>query len=159
MATKPTPGGSDGTYGTELNVFLDESLASDGKVKDGAVFSTSAAPTVDAGVANKLYVDNGGERSVQGVAAVVFTKYLTGNLDADSQTAIAHGVANSATKLLSVSVLCFDDTNSNWIPPCSGSIETARSFLVSTGVANVLVFSVGANLQGHAYRVRIDYIL
>ena len=57
MAAKPTPGGSDGTYGTELNEFLDVSLAADGKVKDGAVFSTSAAPTVDAGVANKAYVD------------------------------------------------------------------------------------------------------
>ena len=58
MATKPTPGGSDGTYGTELNAFLDISLAADGKVKDGAVFSTSAAPSVDAGVANKKYVDD-----------------------------------------------------------------------------------------------------
>ncbi len=58
MAAKPTPGGSDGTYGTELNEFLDVSLASDGKVKDGAVFSTSAAPSVDAGVANKKYVDD-----------------------------------------------------------------------------------------------------
>ena len=58
MAAKPTPGGSDGTYGTELNEFLDVSLASDGKVKDGAVISTSAAPSVDAGVANKKYVDD-----------------------------------------------------------------------------------------------------
>lgn len=58
MATKPTPGGSDGTYGTEMNAFLDVSLASDGKVKDGSVFSTSAAPSVDAGVANKKYVDD-----------------------------------------------------------------------------------------------------
>lgn len=58
MATKPTPGGSDGTYGAEMNAFLDISLASDGKVKDGAVFSTSAAPSVDAGVANKKYVDD-----------------------------------------------------------------------------------------------------
>ncbi len=58
MATKPTPGGSDGTYGTELNAFLDVSLASDGKIADGAVFSTSAAPSVDAGVANKKYVDD-----------------------------------------------------------------------------------------------------
>lgn len=58
MAAKPTPGASDGTYGTEMNAFLDVSLAADGKVKDGAVFSTSAAPTVDAGVANKKYVDS-----------------------------------------------------------------------------------------------------
>ena len=58
MATKPTPGGSDGTYGTEMNAFLDVSLAADGKVLDGAVFSTSAAPTVDAGIANKKYADD-----------------------------------------------------------------------------------------------------
>lgn len=58
MAAKPTPGGSDGTYGAELNEFLDESLASDGKIKDGAVFSSSAAPTVDAGVTNKKHVDD-----------------------------------------------------------------------------------------------------
>ncbi|KKL79988.1 hypothetical protein LCGC14_2009320 [marine sediment metagenome] len=58
MATKPSPGGSDGTWGTELNAYLEVSLAADGKVLDGAVFSTSAAPTVDAGVANKKYVDD-----------------------------------------------------------------------------------------------------
>ncbi len=58
MATKPTPGGSDGTYGTELNAFLEISLAADGKILDGAVFSTSAAPTVDAGVSNKKYIDD-----------------------------------------------------------------------------------------------------
>ncbi len=58
MATRPTPGGSDGTWGTKLNAHLAVSLAADGKVLDGAVFSTSAAPTVDAGVANKKYVDD-----------------------------------------------------------------------------------------------------
>ena len=58
MATRPTPGGSDGTWGTKLNAHLAVSLATDGKVLDGAVFSTSAAPTVDAGVSNKKYVDD-----------------------------------------------------------------------------------------------------
>lgn len=58
MATKPTPGGSDGTYGTELNEFLDVSLASDGKIADGAEQSTSAAPAADAELANKKYIDD-----------------------------------------------------------------------------------------------------
>lgn len=58
MASLPTTGGSDGTYGTELNEYLLVSHASDGKIKDGAVFTTSAAPTVDAGVTNKKHVDD-----------------------------------------------------------------------------------------------------
>ena len=58
MATKPTPGGSDGTYGTELNAFLDVSLASDGKVINEALQSASTAPVADAALANKKYVDD-----------------------------------------------------------------------------------------------------
>ena len=58
MAAKPTPGGSDGTYGTELNAFLDVSLAADGKVINEALQTASTAPTADAALANKKYVDD-----------------------------------------------------------------------------------------------------
>lgn len=58
MATKPTPGGSDGTYGTELNAFLDVSLDSDGKVINEALQTASTAPSADAALANKKYVDD-----------------------------------------------------------------------------------------------------
>ena len=58
MATRPTVGGSDGTWGTELNAHLDISLDTDGKVDDGAAQTTSAAPTADAELANKKYVDD-----------------------------------------------------------------------------------------------------
>ncbi len=60
MATKPTPGGTDGTYGTELNTFLDESLASDGKIKTEALQTDATAPVADAALANKKYVDDSG---------------------------------------------------------------------------------------------------
>lgn len=98
MAVKPTPGGSDGTYGTELNAFLDVSIASDGKIKDGAVFSTSAAPSVDAGVANKKYVDDS-------ILTDNFVAKAWGNITGTTINAGANisGVTNPATGTFVVS--------------------------------------------------------
>ncbi len=106
MATKPTPGGSDGTYGTEMNAFLDISLASDGKVKDGAVFSTSAAPSVDAGVANKKYVDDTVPTTfaVSDGSTVLFA---TGNLTTANtfQDINASGTVGSNSALLIIKIV------------------------------------------------------
>lgn len=58
MATRPTPGGSDGTWGTELNAHLAVSLATDGKVKDGAVLEAATeSGDGDRTIADKGYVD------------------------------------------------------------------------------------------------------
>ena len=83
MATKPTPGGSDGTYGTELNEFLDESLASDGKIKTEALQTDSTAPVADAALVNKKYADDADAMqaftSTDSVSATLVTShtYLT----------------------------------------------------------------------------------
>lgn len=58
MAGLPTVGGSSGTWGTELNAFLDVSLAADGKVINEALQTLSTAPIADAALANKKYVDD-----------------------------------------------------------------------------------------------------
>jgi len=62
MATKPTVGGSAGTWGTALNAFLDVSLAENGKIDNAALLSSDDDPTEDAQVVCKKYVDdNSGE--------------------------------------------------------------------------------------------------
>jgi hypothetical protein len=59
MAVYPTQGENEGTWGADCSAYhaVSTDLAT-GKIKDGAVMQTSAAPTVDAGVANKKYVDD-----------------------------------------------------------------------------------------------------
>lgn len=155
MATKPTPGASDGTYGTEMNAFLDVSLASDGKVKDGAVFSTSAAPSVDAGIANKLYVDNGGQRLVDGTPTVVHTLYLLGDLDNDSSTSVAHGIGN-VNKILSVTVMVFDDGVGRFrIDEAFVTGSTSWSTTITND--NVIISNVGTTIRNNAFKIRIDH--
>lgn len=132
MAAKPTPGGSDGTYGTELNEFLDVSLASDGKVKDGAVFSTSAAPTVDAGVANKKYVDDQNVDHVGQVKAWAL-------VENDGTLTVSYNVASS-TK---------DNTGEytvTWDTPFAGSTYVVVGNTRSTSFRNLVVNTTLAGL-------------
>ena len=84
--TLPTVGSSYNTYGTELNAHINVSHDSDGKIKNGAEQTTSAAPTTDAMIANKKYVDDqdtadhpaytGGESHTDGSGLIIKMGYV-----------------------------------------------------------------------------------
>ena len=172
MATKPTPGGSDGTYGTELNAFLDVSLASDGKIKDGAVLEAATETAdgdrtvVDLGytkIGDTVQHDAEGGYSncdVNGTKTKVYTKYFTGTLDADASTNVGHGVASGLTKILSVTVAAFaDNVNTNVVSDFTIGAFATTSLSYTYDGTNVIIGSVGTNIQGNAYYIRVDYIL
>ena len=48
---------------------------------------------------------------VNGTKTKVYTKYLTGTLDADSSTSVAHSITDGLTKILSVTVACYEDNS------------------------------------------------
>ena len=172
MATKPTPGGSDGTYGTELNAFLDVSLAADGKVKTEALQTDSTAPSADAALVNRKFVTDGASKVTDGSVVTgyrfcsvndgavqqVFTKYFTGNLDGDSSTSVAHGV--TVAKILAVSVICLNFGNSvYWVSEAHGPESATVAFHVFYDATNIKIENVGSALQGNAYRIRMDYTI
>jgi len=97
---------------------------------------------------------------VDGVKTNVYTKYLTGSLDADATTTVAHGVTSALTKIISVTTLVYDDANAKFRV---GEFRLAESAAVAYSVmfdaTNITFALVGANCQGNAYRIKIDYIL
>ena len=107
MATKPTPGASDGVWGTEMNAFLDVSLDVNGFIKTEALQTDATAPSADAAVANKKYVDDNttmvpaitgpsagyaGQESVTFANGLIF-KQGAEAVDADTVKTITYAVA------------------------------------------------------------------
>lgn len=93
---------------------------------------------------------------VNGTSAKVYTKYLTGDLDADSSTSVAHEV--TVGNILSVFVVCYDDNLSQYVAnEARMEANSNKAYQVHYDGTNIIISSVGAYLQGNAYRIKIDY--
>ena len=87
------PANGTENWNDAMKAHVEVSLATDGKVKDGAVFSTSAAPTVDAGVANKKYVDDNADPTYSGGESHTFNGGLIIKSGYTATTTVAFEVA------------------------------------------------------------------
>lgn len=136
---------------------------------DDDSMATATATTIASSESIKAYVDaqvgyaaTGGyvTSSVDGAEVTVYTKYLTGTLESDSSTSVAHGITSALTKILSCQVMCYDNTYSLWILP-SASAQTAANhgYVTSINANHVILQAVGTALQGSAYRIKLDFIL
>lgn len=135
---------------------------------DTSALATSGAPAADAQIANKKYVDDhvghDGDGyvllDVDGTPTKVYTKYLTGTLDADSETTVAHGVTTGKAKILSLSATAYNDDLAKYVSNEFWRAENIPNyFYVAYNDTNVIFTGVGTYVQGNAYRIQIDYIL
>lgn len=100
---------------------------------------------------------NSPNATVNGSIVPVFTKYLTGITDNDSETIKAHGITG-IDNILAVSFSVFGST-----AYAVGDFRQANSatsiYQVSYDGTNVIIAAVGSTFQGNKYRIKIDYIL
>jgi hypothetical protein len=133
---------------------------------DTSALATSGAPAADAQIANKKYVDDhagdtSGEyyvyRDLDGTPTKIYTKYLTGTLDADASTSVAHGVTG-IDNILSVTVACYNSSASEYcVNYPHGAAGSVAAWHASWDGTNVIIDTAGANVQSQKYRIRVDY--
>ncbi len=156
------------TVGTTLGVTGVATLG------DGSLLATSAAPTTDAMIANKKFIDDqiGNESDghstptttgyqffdINGVSTKVYTKYIIGTLASGSPKTVAHGL-DDADDILSISVHVAHDNNASLFSGF-GARDTAdgdNAIRFSYDDTNVNIH-LGSNRDGgNTYRIEIDY--
>ncbi len=137
----------------------------------GAILSADTAPAVDAGIANKKYVDDGANKVTDGSVVTgyrycsvndgavqqVFTKYFTGTTDADSTTNVAHGV--TAANILHVSAIIFHSGTNYFVYDMQMSVSLNDAFTLVYDATNIILGNVGTNNQSRAYKIKIEYTI
>ena len=113
-------------------------------------------------VANVIGYDSTGAyryASVDGTKTKIYTKYLTGTLDADTATSVAHGIADY-DKILQVTAHCKESTVSAYaVYDYLGGVSANGQYTLYFDATNIQFINVGSNSQGQVYRIKIEYYL
>lgn len=96
---------------------------------------------------------------LDGTMTKVYTKYFSGSLDADSETVVAHGIAD-VDKILHVSAVVYSTGTSQYqAAELHGAASATYAYQLNFDATNVKFQVVGSTLQSQKYRIKIDYIL
>lgn len=143
MADRPITG--DTAWGTTYDAYEEIAHNSDGTMKIQTILTDAEGQFV--------YAD------VNGSPTKVYTKYLTGTLDNDDTTVVAHGITG-IDNILSGTIMAFDDVSGEYRFIEQFTATSAANALAGRfSATNINITNVGANLQGNNYRIKIDYIL
>ena len=143
MADWPADGVTN--WNATMKAFVDVEHNTDGTHKVETILTDSEA--------QYTYAD------VDGTPTKVYTKYLTGTLDADAETVVVHGITG-IDKILSVVAFAYNSSTSKYrVSEVFSPSVAAHKFYVRFDATFVIFSDVGANVQGQKYRIKIDYIL
>ncbi|KKN77245.1 hypothetical protein LCGC14_0362230 [marine sediment metagenome] len=96
---------------------------------------------------------------VDGVKTKVYTKYITGTLDASSSKNVAHGITG-IDNILGADVIVFNSTTSSyWVTEIRQTSSGVANFSATYDGTNVIFIAVGTQFQSQKFRIRLDYKL
>lgn len=96
--------------------------------------------------------------AINGTKTKVYTKYLIGITDADTQTNVTHGIADE-DKILSVSWSVASSAGGYLTGDNRTAVDTNVQYGMSYGGGDLVIYSVGTNMQSQNYRIKIEYYL
>ena len=166
----------DGSGLTSINVggggkFVDGTSPNDAVYTSGNVGIGTASPGAELEVngdiiSNTVGYDAGGAFryvKVNGAKTKVYTEYLTGIMDSDSLTQIAHGI-NDFQKILNITISIFSSSSNN--ASCPNTYYTSDALSVDSGIAgwsgqydgtNIIISNVEVCHHGQPYRIKVEY--
>jgi len=96
-------------------------------------------------------------RNINGTKTMVYTKYLTGTLDADAQTDVAHSI-DDVDKIWRTTVKVWNSVATFYgVYDNRASNLGADQFYLAVSATNVIIGAVGADYQSQKYRIGIEY--
>jgi hypothetical protein len=138
------PANGSENWNDTMKAHVEVSLATDGKVKDGAVMSTDAPPTVPEGVANMKYVDDQKDPAYSGEESYTFGGGLTIKSGYKSGTGDQTVAFDSAFSTKCISFVMTDvDTSA-----ASGGINSVVKTLMGVSAKSAVDVWINTGHQG-----------
>lgn len=87
----------------------------------------------------------------------IYERFLTGTLDNDDTTSIAHGLSD-IDKIYALSVDCYDDTNSMYrVKEHYRSNSSSREYAITLDATNIVIGGVASDYRTHTYKIFLKY--
>lgn len=97
-------------------------------------------------------------QDISGTLEMIYTKYFLGTTDADSQTNVTHGISD-VDKILPPASSVWTSSSQYWVYGVNDTAGASESYQLIYTSTDIILVTVGANLQSQNYRIKVEYYI